>query len=113
MLRLKIFTFNALSENTYLLYDETQQCVIIDPGCYDRHEQDALKQFVEEVFTSARMNELFQRNSDLISPYVIGPQATEQSGYSYLNNSSAFTQELSSLKQHVVTRNQAVANYLK
>ncbi len=48
MLRVKTFTFNALAENTYVLYDETQQGVIIDPGCYDRHEQDALKQFVEE-----------------------------------------------------------------
>jgi hydroxyacylglutathione hydrolase len=43
------FTFNAFSENTYLLIDEaTQQCAIVDPGCYDAHEQQALRQYVEE-----------------------------------------------------------------
>jgi glyoxylase-like metal-dependent hydrolase (beta-lactamase superfamily II) len=41
------FTFNAFSENTYLLHDATKQCVVIDPGCYDKAEQQALKAFVE------------------------------------------------------------------
>ncbi|UOG75550.1 MBL fold metallo-hydrolase [Hymenobacter tibetensis] len=41
------FTFNAFSENTYLLHDATGQCVIVDPGCYDRAEQQALRSFVE------------------------------------------------------------------
>ncbi|RPD47220.1 MBL fold metallo-hydrolase [Hymenobacter sediminis] len=42
------FTFNAFSENTYLLYDATGQCVIIDPGCYERTEQEALRWFITE-----------------------------------------------------------------
>jgi hydroxyacylglutathione hydrolase len=41
------FTFNAFSENTYLLHDATGQCVVIDPGCYERAEQEALQQFIE------------------------------------------------------------------
>ncbi|QDA59629.1 MBL fold metallo-hydrolase [Hymenobacter jejuensis] len=41
------FTFNAFSENTYLLHDTTRQCVVVDPGCYDKDEQQALKQFIE------------------------------------------------------------------
>jgi glyoxylase-like metal-dependent hydrolase (beta-lactamase superfamily II) len=41
------FTFNAFSENTYLLHDATKQCVVIDPGCYDKAEQQALKAFIE------------------------------------------------------------------
>lgn len=40
------FTFNAFSENTYLLRDATGQCVVIDPGCYERAEQEALQQFI-------------------------------------------------------------------
>ncbi len=47
MLQIKLFTFNALAENTYVLYDETRECVIIDPGCYDRNEQQLLKEFIE------------------------------------------------------------------
>lgn len=42
------FTFNPFQENTYVLYDETKECVIIDPGCYDKNEQEALKLFIEE-----------------------------------------------------------------
>jgi glyoxylase-like metal-dependent hydrolase (beta-lactamase superfamily II) len=42
------FTFNAFSENTYLLHDATKQCVVIDPGCYDKVEQQALKAFIQE-----------------------------------------------------------------
>ncbi|AIZ63097.1 metallo-beta-lactamase [Hymenobacter sp. DG25B] len=42
------FTFNAFSENTYLLQDETGECVIVDPGCYSTEEQQALRQYIEE-----------------------------------------------------------------
>lgn len=41
------FTFNAFSENTYLLHNATKQCVVIDPGCYEKAEQQALKAFIE------------------------------------------------------------------
>lgn len=46
MIKIEIFTFNGFSENTYLLYDESKECVIIDPGCYDQEEQLELKQFI-------------------------------------------------------------------
>ncbi|TGE07532.1 MBL fold metallo-hydrolase [Hymenobacter fodinae] len=42
------FTFNAFSENTYLLHDTTGQCVVIDPGCYERAEQEALRSFIAD-----------------------------------------------------------------
>ena len=42
------FTFNAFSENTYLLIDEaTRQCAIVDPGCYSAAEQQALRNYIE------------------------------------------------------------------
>lgn len=42
------FTFNAFSENTYLLIDDaTRQCAIVDPGCYDAAEQQVLRQYIE------------------------------------------------------------------
>lgn len=41
-----IFTFNGFSENTYVLYDETKECVIIDPGCSNDEEREALDSFI-------------------------------------------------------------------
>lgn len=41
------FTFNPFQENTYILSDETKQCIIIDPGCYDSNEKDELAAFIE------------------------------------------------------------------
>lgn len=42
------FTFNEFSENTYVLFDETLECAIIDPGCYKPHEQQKLIQFITQ-----------------------------------------------------------------
>jgi glyoxylase-like metal-dependent hydrolase (beta-lactamase superfamily II) len=35
-------TFNDFQENTYIVYDETGECVIFDPGCYRRFEEEEL-----------------------------------------------------------------------
>ena len=48
MLNLQVFTFNALQENTYVLWDDTKEAVIIDPGCYSKEEQEELKDFIED-----------------------------------------------------------------
>ena len=48
MIQVKKFTFNPFQENTYVLFDETNECVIIDPGCYEREEEKALTSFIEE-----------------------------------------------------------------
>lgn len=41
------FTFNPFQENTYILYDASKECIIIDPGCYSGAEQDQLFAFIE------------------------------------------------------------------
>lgn len=46
-MQIEIFTFNPFEENTYVLYDETLQCIIIDPGCYDADERAELANFIE------------------------------------------------------------------
>jgi len=48
MISIQRFTFNPVRENTYVLYDETGECVIIDPGMYDGEEQNALVKFIKE-----------------------------------------------------------------
>lgn len=48
MITIKKFTFNPFQENTYILFDETKKCVVIDPGCYDKQEKTDLINFIEE-----------------------------------------------------------------
>ncbi len=45
---IKSFIFNDFQENTYVLYDDTRQCVIVDPGCYTKHEEQALADFIAQ-----------------------------------------------------------------
>ena len=46
MIQVKKFTFNPFSENTYVLFDETKECVIIDPGCVQAIEKTQLTEFI-------------------------------------------------------------------
>lgn len=48
MITVKSFTFNPYQENTYLLYDETRQCAIIDPGMYTGEEENMVLCFIAE-----------------------------------------------------------------
>jgi len=42
------FAFNPFQENTYILHDETKECIIIDPGCFTQVEKDKLVKFIED-----------------------------------------------------------------
>ncbi len=46
MLNLKVFTFNPVQENTYVLYNAEKKAIIIDPGCYFDEERDELLRFI-------------------------------------------------------------------
>jgi hydroxyacylglutathione hydrolase len=46
MFLLKAFTFNPLQENTYLLYNEQKQALLIDPGCYFDDEKETIAGFI-------------------------------------------------------------------
>jgi glyoxylase-like metal-dependent hydrolase (beta-lactamase superfamily II) len=47
MTKIKTFVFNPFQENTYVLFDETKECVIIDSGCHSEAEQKELTGFIE------------------------------------------------------------------
>jgi glyoxylase-like metal-dependent hydrolase (beta-lactamase superfamily II) len=47
MIQIRSFVFNPLQENTYVLYDETRECVVIDPGCIEREEEEELSNFIQ------------------------------------------------------------------
>lgn len=42
----KKFTFNVFQENTYVIYDETKECIIIDAGCSTTDEKNELMAFI-------------------------------------------------------------------
>jgi len=46
MIKVKSFTFNPFQENTYLLYDDTLEAVVIDPGCNEMEEKKELSDFI-------------------------------------------------------------------
>lgn len=48
MITIEKFTFNPFQENTYILFDETKECVVIDPGCYGPDEKKILLSFIED-----------------------------------------------------------------
>ncbi|MES2775470.1 MAG: MBL fold metallo-hydrolase [Bacteroidota bacterium] len=48
MLHIHSFTFSPIQENTYLLWNDDKDAVIIDPGCYDSYEEQELKSFIDE-----------------------------------------------------------------
>ncbi len=49
MLKIHSLTFNPFMENTYLLYDETKECAIVDPGCSNEQEREALLQAITDL----------------------------------------------------------------
>ena len=40
-------TFNPFQENTYLVYDDTKECIVFDPGCYGAEEKETLRDEIE------------------------------------------------------------------
>jgi glyoxylase-like metal-dependent hydrolase (beta-lactamase superfamily II) len=48
MFTVKAFTFSPVQENTYVLFNETGQAIVIDPGCYFDEERDILQTFITQ-----------------------------------------------------------------
>ncbi|HKP32895.1 MAG TPA: MBL fold metallo-hydrolase [Chitinophagaceae bacterium] len=54
MLVVKRFVFSPVEENTYVVYNESLECCIIDPGCYFGNERNELKDFISEFSLSPK-----------------------------------------------------------
>jgi glyoxylase-like metal-dependent hydrolase (beta-lactamase superfamily II) len=48
MMTIKVMPFNPFQENTYIVYDETGECIIIDPGCQMSGEKRLLADFIRK-----------------------------------------------------------------
>ena len=46
-MNIKKFTFNIFQENTFIVWDNKNECIIIDPGCYENEEQHILEDFIK------------------------------------------------------------------
>ncbi len=47
MITVQFFTFSPLTENTYILYNDAGDAIIIDPGCYFNEEKQKLGNYIE------------------------------------------------------------------
>ncbi|MDW3195924.1 MAG: MBL fold metallo-hydrolase [Cytophagales bacterium] len=45
---IKALVFSPFYENTYIISDEDNQAIIVDPGCYEPYEEMQLKQYIKE-----------------------------------------------------------------
>ena len=70
-----------------------------------------VKDFNDKVFTTSTMNALFEKATNMITPFVNGSEK-EVSPYTNLSNLSNFSAALPILKAHVSTRNTAVKNFV-
>jgi glyoxylase-like metal-dependent hydrolase (beta-lactamase superfamily II) len=85
---IKTFTFNPIQENTYLVYDETNEAVVIDAGCISEIEKRALKNYIEDneltlkrvLNTHLHFDHQFG-NKFLYTTFGIKPEAGEEDEY--------------------------------
>ena len=47
-MKIKRFEFNMFPVNCYVLWDDTLEAAVIDPGCYYEEEKQALKNFIHK-----------------------------------------------------------------
>lgn len=46
MFTIHSFVFSPLAENTYLLFNDSKECIIVDPGCYFPNERKELEHYI-------------------------------------------------------------------
>lgn len=49
MINIKVFVFNSFQENTFVISDESKDCIIVDPGMSSKEENEELSNYIEEI----------------------------------------------------------------
>jgi hydroxyacylglutathione hydrolase len=73
-MNIKQFTFNPFQENTFVIYTDEKEAMIVDPGCYSGAEENRLKEFIES-------NQLIVKqvvNTHLHIDHALGNAFTEE-----------------------------------
>ncbi|HON18206.1 MAG TPA: MBL fold metallo-hydrolase [Salinivirgaceae bacterium] len=68
MIQIKVFEVNPWGENTYIVYDETHQAVIIDAGCFTTEEEQQLKNFIDQN----NLKPVYLLNTHLHIDHILG-----------------------------------------
>lgn len=88
MITIRDFVFGPFQENTYVLYDETKECVILDPGNNTSSEDKKLSDFITEnglivtrlILTHAHIDHI-NGNKYVFDTYHVLPEVHESDVY--------------------------------
>ncbi len=80
MIKIERLVFNAFQENTYIVSDETGECLIIDPGCQEQYEEEQLSKhlvsnnlkLVGQIFTHCHIDHILG-NGYIFEKYGLKP----------------------------------------
>lgn len=67
-MKIEIFRFNSFDENTYIVYDDTKECVIVDPGCYTNEE----KEFLTNIISQKELTPKLIVNTHCHADHILG-----------------------------------------
>ncbi len=84
-MKIETLVFSPFDVNTYIIYDDTKECVIIDPACFDVNEQARLEKFVERtglkpkrlLHTHCHLDHAFG-NKFVCDTYNLKPEASKE-----------------------------------
>ena len=74
MLSKKTFVLNPFAENTYIVYDPSGECAIIDPGNYNARETEELCSFIDGNQLKVKYILITHGHVD----HIVGAQALEE-----------------------------------
>lgn len=88
MINVHYFAFGPFQENTYILWDETKECIILDPGNNNTSENKKLSDFISEkqltpkrlILTHAHVDHI-NGNKYLFDTYDLLPEVHKDDVY--------------------------------
>ena len=83
-MKIKLFVFNPIQVNTYLLINDRNECIVIDPGCVTKEEKERLATYLDVnaltlkrvLNTHLHLDHAFG-NTFLFQRYGIGAEANQ------------------------------------